>query len=167
MSYVVPLVFLVTIIIGAVKRISVYDSFIEGIKEALFLTVSLLPYLMSIFILLEVFEASGANVYISKYLGSFFGLFGIPEELSELIIIRPISGSGSLGVLEKILSTYGGDSYVGKCASVICGCNDTIFYIVAVYMSRCKEKKAFAAIIISVVASFIGVIVSCFICKFI
>lgn len=167
MSYVVPGVILITVIIGAIKKISVYDSFIEGIKEAISLTFSLLPYLMSIFILLEVFEKSGVNIYISKYLGSFFKLFGIPEELSELIIIRPISGSGSLGVLEKILTDYGGDSYVGKCASVICGCNDTIFYIVAVYTSGCKEKKAFAAIIISVIASFIGVIVSCFICKFI
>lgn len=167
MSYIVPGIILISVISAIVKKVSVYDSFIDGIKEAVSLTIGLLPYLMSIFILLEVFEVSGINTYISKYLGFFFKLFGIPQELSELIIIRPVSGSGSLGMLEVILEKYGADSYVGRCASVVCGCNDTIFYIVAVYMSKCKEKSAMSAIVISLISSFIGVIASCFICKFI
>ena len=167
MSYIVPGIILITVICGIVKKVSVYDSFIDGIKEAVSLTIGLLPYLMSIFILLEVFEVSSVNAYISKYLGFFFELFGIPSELSELIIIRPVSGSGSIGMLEVILEKHGADSYVGRCASVVCGCNDTIFYIVAVYMSKCKEKSALGAIVISLIASFIGVVASCFICRFI
>jgi spore maturation protein B len=152
---------------SAVKKIAVYDGFIEGAKDAAILCFKLLPYMASVFILIEVFEASGINNFISKYLGAFFGFFGIPEELSELIVLRPLSGSGSLGALEKVLDTYGADSYIGRCASVICGANDTVLYIVAAYTSECKDKSTGPAVPIAVFASFVGIVVSCFICRFI
>ena len=166
MRYVIPAVILLTLIASVIKKVSVFDSFVEGGKEAAKLIVSLLPYFTSIFLLIEVFEASGLNVYISKYLGYVFGVFGIPSELSELIIVRPLSGSGSLCVLEDVLTKYGADSYVGRCASAICGASDTIFYIVAVYLSGSEDKRAPLAIPISVAASFIGVVEACFICRF-
>ncbi|MBO5304344.1 MAG: spore maturation protein, partial [Clostridia bacterium] len=72
----------------------------------------------------------------------------------------------SLASLENILSTYGPDSYVGKCASVICGANDTILYIVAVYTANVKNKKIAISIPISIFASFLGVIIACFLCRF-
>ena len=166
MKYVIPCLILITLIVAVIKKVSVYDSFIEGAKEAAKLIVSLLPFLTSVFVLIEVFEASGLNVYISKYLGYVFSFFGIPRELSELVIIRPLSGSGSLGVLENILLEYGPDSYVGKCASVVCGASDTVFYIVAVYLSASDDKRAPLAVPISLISSFIGTVAACFLCRF-
>lgn len=166
MNYVVPVIILLTVGAAVIKKISVFDSFVEGGKEAAKLIISLLPFLTSIFLLIEVFEASGLNVYISKYLGYVFGVFGIPEELSELVIIRPLSGSGSLCVLEDIFAKYGADSYVGRCASAVSGASDTVFYIVAVYLSGSEDKRAPLAIPIALAASFIGVVAACFFCRF-
>lgn len=167
MIYVIPAVILSTLIAAVIKKVSVYDGFIDGTKDAIRLSVNLLPYLVSVFILICVFEASGINGWITDNLGFLFEYIGIPKELIPLIILRPLSGSGSLGVMEKILSEYGADSYIGRCASVVCGCNDTVFYVVAVYMSECKEKKASAAIPIALVSMFFGVIITCVICRFI
>ncbi len=166
MNYVVPVIILLTVGAAVIKKISVFDSFVEGGKEAAKLIISLLPFLTSIFLLIEVFEASGLNVYISKYLGYVCGVFGIPEELSELVIIRPLSGSGSLCVLEDIFAKYGADSYVGRCASAVSGASDTVFYIVAVYLSGSEDKRAPLAIPIALAASFIGVVAACFFCRF-
>lgn len=166
MNYVVPAVLLVSFIVAIFKKIPLYDTFIDGAKEAARLMVTLLPYYVGIFLLLEVFEASGLNVYVSKYLGYFFSFFGIPKELSELMIVRPLSGSGSMGILEKILEENGADSYVGRCASVIAGASDTVFYIAAVYLSECKEKRAPLAVPVSLVSVFVGNVLACFFCRF-
>lgn len=165
MSYIIPSIIIITLLIGAIKKISVYDSFVVGIKEALALTISLLPYLASIFMLIEIFKISGLSQKISDVLAIPLGFFGIPKELCELLILRPLSGTGSLAVVENIFATYGVDSYVARCASVIMASNDTIFYIVAVYMSSCKDKSTAIAIPISIFSSFLGAILSCLLCK--
>lgn len=166
MNYFIPAVIILTLIVSAIKKVDVYAGFIEGAKEALGLIIGLLPYFIAIFLLIEVFEISGLNEYLSKILVVPLSYLGIPKEVIPLIIIRPISGSGSLGVLENIMVKYGADSYVGRCASVISGCNDTVFFIVGVYTSSCKDKKTLGATIIALIASFVGVIIGCFICKF-
>lgn len=165
MSYIIPIIIIITLFVGAIKKISVYDSFVVGIKEALALTISLLPYLASIFMLIEIFKISGLSQKISDALAIPLGFFGIPKELCELLILRPLSGTGSLAVVENIFATYGVDSYVARCASVIMASNDTIFYIVAVYMSSCKDKSTGIAIPISIFSSFLGAILSCLLCK--
>ncbi len=166
MNYFIPAVIILTLIVSAIKKVDVYAGFIEGAKEALGLIIGLLPYFIAIFLLIEVFEISGLNEYLSKALVVPLSYLGIPKEVIPLIIIRPISGSGSLGVLENIMVKYGVDSYVGRCASVISGCNDTVFFIVGVYTSSCKDKKTLGATIIALIASFVGVIIGCFICRF-
>ncbi len=166
MNYFIPAVIILTLIVSAIKKVDVYAGFIEGAKEALGLIIGLLPYFIAIFLLIEVFEISGLNEYLSKILVVPLSYLGIPKEVIPLIIIRPISGSGSLGVLENIMVKYGADSYVGRCASVISGCNDTVFFIVGVYTSSCKDKKTLGATIIALIASFVGVIIGCFICRF-
>ena len=166
MNYVIPVLILLTLLFSVVKKVSVYDSFIEGGKEAARLMITLLPYLIAVFLFIEVFEASGLNTYVSKYLGYVLSFFGIPNEISELVVIRPISGSGSLGMLQNIYEKYGVDSYVGRCASAVCGASDTVFYIVAVYLSSSQEKKAPLAIPIALFASFCGVVAACFFCRF-
>lgn len=166
MNRLVPCIIIATLIFAIVKKVSVYDCFVVGGKEAARLILSLLPFLASVFLLVEIFQASGLNDYVSKYLGYVLSVFGIPKELSELIVIRPLSGSGSLAVLENILSLYGADSYVGRCASVISGSSDTVFYVVAVYLSASNDKRAPKAILISLAASFCGVVAACLLCKF-
>lgn len=166
MIYFIPGLLLLTVIAAAVKKISVYDSFIVGAKEAVKLTFSVLPYLMSIFVMVELFSASGLSEKICGALEKPFSALGIPKEVIELVLLRPLSGSGSLILTENILKTYGVDSYVARCGAVISGCSDTVFYIVAVYLSKIKDKKSYGAVPIALFANLCGAIFACFICRF-
>lgn len=166
MIYLIPAILLITFIVAAIKRVKVYDSFIIGIKESLTLVISLLPYLASIFMLIEIFRVSGLSQKLTNILAVPFSFLGIPKELIELLILRPLSGTGSLALVETIFTQYGVDSYIARCASVIMASNDTILYIVAVYFSAAKDKKSGPAIIISMAASFMGAILTCFLCRF-
>src|SRR5690554_2156186 len=162
---IIPFLLLITLLYALIKNIPVYDSFVEGAKEAITLVVKILPYIAVIMLAIELMQISGLSRILGKAVSPVFGFLGIPTELSELLILRPLSGSGSLSLLEKIYEDYGVDSYVARCASVIMGCSDTILYIVAVYFSTSKDKKSGLAIPISLAATFLGAILSCALCR--
>lgn len=163
--YILPLFFIVILGLAAFKKVRLYDSFTEGVKGAIPLTVSIFPYLVTIFIAAELFEASGLTDKISTFISPFFRLVGIPEEISKLVLLKPFSGSGSMALLSDIYAEFGADSYVSRCASVVYGSSETIFYIAAVYFAASKHKRLFKPIAISLIASAISCIFACFICR--
>lgn len=165
MNYVVPALFLIVVLFALIKKVNVFDASIEGIRDGFQLVVKLLPYLAAIFIVIELFRSSGLSQKLAEWSKPLFLLFGIPNELCELIILRPLSGSGSLVVLEKIYESYGADSYIGRVASVLMSSSDTILYIAAVYFSVCKNKKSGKAIPIALIAMFVGTILTCLLCR--
>lgn len=148
------------------KKVPVFDTFSEGCKESLKLVCSIFPFICAILIAVELFSLSGLNVYLSKLLAPIFTLLGIPTELCELLIIRPLSGNGSLAMLENIYTTYGVDSYIARCASVIVGASETVFYISTVYFSTTKVKKLRYAIPVSLFSCYAGAIIACVVCRF-
>ena len=164
MVYVTPLIFLIVILFGIFKKVKPYDSFVQGAKGGIPFAVSIFPYLVAIFILTELFEVSGITNFISKVLSPFFNFLGIPTELSKLVLIKPFSGSGALATLNDIYLTYGVDSYISRCASVIYGSSETVFYIATVYFAGSKTKKLTTPIVISLIASFISYVFACLIC---
>ena len=121
MNYVIPAILVLLVIFAAIKRVNVYDAFVEGGKESMSLVKDVFPYLAAIFILIELFKTSGLTVYLTKIFEKPFAFFGIPKEVTEVMILRPFSGAGSVALLENIFKDYGADSYVGKCAAVIIG----------------------------------------------
>ncbi|MBR2871397.1 MAG: spore maturation protein, partial [Clostridia bacterium] len=141
MAYFIPILFLVIYIYSAFKKVKPYDSFTQGAKSAIPFAVSIFPYLVSIFVLTELFEASGISAAVSNFLAPVFNFIGIPKELTKLVLIKPFSGNGSLAVLTEIFNTYGVDSYLSRCACVIYGSSETVFYIAAVYFAGAKTKK--------------------------
>ena len=185
MIYVVPAIALLAFVLAAIKKVSVYDSFIAGTREAAALTVSLIPYLAAVYMLMELMRLSGLSEYIGKLLSPLFKLLGLPIELSELIILRPLTGSGSLAVLENIYAQYGVDSYISRVASVIMGSTDTVMYVAAVYfsgvgavgkkdisvsgatdLSRISHKRSMnTAVAAALFSSLVGAVVSALICR--
>lgn len=164
-SYIIPFLFLVILVYSAIKKVKPYDAFTEGAKSALPFAANIFPYLVSIFVLTELFEASGISDFLSDILSPVFGFLGIPKELSKLVMIKPFSGSGSLAMLSEIFSEYGADSYLARCACVIYGSSETVFYIAAVYFANVKNKKLLLPITISLFASFCSCVFACFICR--
>ena len=133
----------------------------KAAKKACRLSRTYSLILAAIFILIELFKTSGLTVYLTKIFEKPFAFFGIPKEVTEVMILRPFSGAGSVALLENIFKDYGADSYVGKCAAVIIGSSETIFYVCAVYFSKVKVKSLRFAIPISLVASFFGAVIGC------
>ena len=166
-KYLIPVLFFLIFIFAIIKKVKPYDAFTLGAKSAIPFAVSIFPYLVSIFVLTELFEASGLSAVITRFLSPIFSLFGIPKELTKLVLIKPFSGSGSLAVLADIYQTYGVDTYLARSASVIYGSSETVFYVAAVYFAGAKTKKLTLPIIISLIASFFSCAFACFICKII
>ena len=165
-ALVIPLLFLALFIFALIKKVKLYDSFTEGVKEAIPLVVSLFPYLAAILMLSELFELSGLSGYLTNALSPVFRFVGIPPEISKLVLMKPFSGSGSTALLSEIFTEYGADSYIARCASVCYGSSETVFYISAVYFAGVKQKKLFLPIVISLVANLLGAILGCFLCRF-
>ena len=164
-ALVIPLLFLGVFVFALIKKVRLYDSFTAGIKEALPLCFSLFPYLAAILMLSELFESSGLSDIITSFLAPAFRFLGIPPEIAKLVLIKPFSGSGSTALLSDILSQYGADSYIGRCACVSYGSSETVFYISAVYFAGIKNKKLFKPIAISLIANFLSVVLGCLICR--
>lgn len=165
-ALVVPALFLIVFVFALVKRVRLYDSFTAGVKEALPLAFSLFPYLAAILMLSELFEQSGLSDIVTSFLAPALRFLGIPPEIAKLVLIKPFSGSGSTALLSDILSSYGADSFIGRCACISYGSSETVFYISAVYFANVKNKKLFKPIVIALTANFLSVVFGCFLCRF-
>ena len=164
-GYVIPVLFLTVLIASFFKKKDAYGMFVEGSRGAVDLMVSVFPYLLTVMVAVEVFKASGVSALVAGWLSPVMRAFGLPPELTELMILRPLSGAGSLAVLDKIYTVYGADTYIGRCASVIYGSSETIFYISAIYTSRIELKRLRYAIPVALVSTFVGCVVGCLILR--
>ncbi len=163
--YVIPVFIVFVLIFSLFKKINAYDSFVSGAKQAIDLCINTFPYLVAIFSIVELLQASGLSQIISSLASPIFNIFGIPSELTEFLIIRPFTGSGSIGMLSNLFSLYGPDSYISKCACVIMSCSETTFYVVAVYFSTTKIKKLRYVIPVCLLSAFFGSVIACALCR--
>ena len=163
--YILPAFIALNFLVGAIRRVPVFDAFIEGAKEAVTLAVHIFPYLAAVLIAVSLFKESGLSMLFAKAASPLFDLIGIPAELTELIVVRPMSGSGSIGLLAEIYRTCGADSYAARAASVIVGSSETVFYVAALYGGG-RVKKYKGAIGIALFATFAGTVISCLLCRF-
>lgn len=164
--YIIPVFLIAVFVYAIVKKVNVYSAFIEGAKQAIPLCVSLFPYLFAVFIMVQFFETSNLSKLFLKILSPVFNLFSIPTELTNLILLKPFSGSGSLASLTEIYNAYGVDSYISLCASCIYGSSETTFFVASTYFSKCKKTKISKAVLISLISTFCSSVFACFICKF-
>lgn len=165
LKYFIPILFLLIFLFALIKKVKPYDAFTLGAKSAIPFATSVFPYLVSIFLLTELFEASGISTFVATALSPIFTLLGIPTELTKLVLIKPFSGSGALALLTEIFTKYGVDSYLARCACVIYGSSETVFYVAAVYFAGAKTKNLTKPIVISLIASFCSCVFACFICR--
>ena len=163
---IIPLIFLLSFVFAAIRKVRVYDSFAEGVKGAIPLILSIFPYIAVISILSKLLEVSGLGAKIADFLSPVFRFTGIPEEIAPLLLVKPLSGGGSIAVLSEILEKYGVDSYISRCACVIHGASETIFYVGAVYFAGLKRKKLNTALIIAVLSFLLSAVFACFLCRF-
>ena len=165
-KYIIPLLLLFLFLYAFMKKAPVYEYFVEGAKGAIPLSVTIFPYVTAMLIVVELMINSGIATHIEVFLSPVFSLFGIPSGLFQLVLFRPFTGSGSFAILENIFTTFGVDSYEGRCASVIAGSSETIFYLASIYFSSQGIKKFGKALAIATISTFVGIIVACLLCRF-
>jgi len=163
--FITPALLIGLLIYGTIKKVNCYSAFVKGSAKSLDLCKTLFPFIIAIFVAIQLFNISGLSKICSQLCSPVFSFLGVPAELCELMLIRPFSGSGSLAIYENILSIYGADSYPSRCASVILGSSETVFYVATIYFSKTKVKKLLYAIPIAFLATIASAILSCWLCK--
>ena len=154
------------IILGLVRRINVYEVFIEGAKEGFTVAIRIIPYLVAILVAIGVLRASGALDVIVSGLGSIFAAIGLDTSFVPALptaIMKPLSGSGARGMMVDAMNTYGADSFVGRLAGVMQGTSDTTFYILALYFGSVGIRKTRHAVACGLLADLSGIIAAIFI----
>ena len=167
LAIIVPLLFLLSFLYAMRKKVKLFDCFTDGVKGAIPLVTSIFPYIATVAMLSKLFEVSGMESTLSKWLSPLFSLTGIPTEITPLLLVKPLSGSGAIAVLSDILTKYGVDSYIARCACVAYGSSETIFYIGAIYFATLQRKKLSLALGIAVLSYLLSVVLCCFLCRFI
>lgn len=152
---------IVFIIKAVVKKVNVYESFIEGAKEGFFTAVKIIPYLVAILVAIGVFRASGAMDYIIDGIGMMVVWLGFNSEFVGALptaLMKPLSGSGARGMMIDAMKVHGADSFVGRLASTVQGSTDTTFYVLAVYFGSVGIRKTRHALSCGLIADFVGII---------
>ena len=139
---------LLVLLLGAAiyKRLPVYDLFVTGAKDGMAVTVQVLPNLAAMLVAVTLMEHTGLIAQICQWCAPLLEWLGLPREVAPLVAVRPLSGSASLAVLERILNQYGPDSRIGLIASTAMGSSETIFYTICVYLSGCRDRRTGYAI---------------------
>jgi spore maturation protein B len=157
---IIPLFILFAILYGSFKKIRVYDSFVAGAKEGPGIILNIFPYLLTIFIAIKGFQASGAFDYLRNAFYHLFAFMDIPIEVISMAIIKPLSGSASTALFTDIVKTTGPESMATKMTAVIMGSAETTFYVLAVYLGAVNIKKTRYLVPVCLVADVVGVFVA-------
>lgn len=164
---IIPLFMLFTILYGTFKKVAVYDSFVAGAKEGPGIILNIFPYLLTIFIAIKGFQASGAFDFVKNGFYQLFAFMEIPIEVISMSIIKPLSGSASTALFTDIVKTAGPDSMATKMTAVIMGSAETTFYVLAVYLGAISIKKTRYLVPVCLVADFVGIIVAVTVARFV
>ncbi len=162
---IIPLFILFTVLYGTVKKVRVYDSFVAGAKEGPAIILKIFPYLLTIFVAIKGFQASGAFDVLRDGFYRLFGFLDIPIEAVSMAIVKPLSGSASTALFTDIVQTAGPDSMATQMSAVIMGSAETTFYVLAVYLGAVSIKKTRYLVPVCLVADFIGIVVAVFVAK--
>ena len=155
-QYIIPSITLFVIIYALIKKVDIYNEFLEGVKEGLDLSLSIFPSMFAMIISITVFTKSN----LLNDLITHITIPLIPKEILPLTLLRPVSSSSSLMLLNNILSTAGPDSLVGKIASIITGSTDTTIYNIGLYYSSIKIKHIRHSLIVGLLADLSCIIIS-------
>lgn len=156
----VPTIIVVIITYGIIDKKNIYDIFLEGAREGMETVIKIFPTLIGIFLAVGCLRSSGILNIIGKNLEFVTKLIGFPSEVLPLALLRPISGSASLGIATDIMKNYGVDSRIGLIAATIMGSTETTFYTIALYTSSIGVKKIRYVLAAALVADFVGMIAS-------
>ena len=164
-AYIIPVIIFAIIIYGLSRRSDVYSSFTRGAKEGIMITVDILPNIIGIMVAVSMIKASGAIELLSNALKPALEFIGMPADLIPLVLLRPVSGSGAIGIVNDVFKTAGPDSYSGRIASVMMGSTETTFYTIALFYGAANIKNTRHTVRSALAADISGFVLSIIVCR--
>ncbi|NOX18492.1 MAG: spore maturation protein [Chlorobi bacterium] len=161
----IPLLIGSFVIYGMAKKVRIYESFVEGAKEGFEIAVKIIPYLVAILVAIGIFRAGGGMDLLVKVLSPATNFIGMPAEVLPMALMRPLSGSGSIGLMTELITKHGADSFIGVLSSTIMGSTETTFYVIAVYFGAVNIRKIRHALAAGLLADVAGILGALFIVK--
>ncbi|MET0022940.1 MAG: nucleoside recognition domain-containing protein [Sedimenticola sp.] len=158
--WILPGLMLGFLLFGVMRKVRIYEAFVEGAKEGFQVALRIIPYLVAILVAVGMFRASGALDWLVTMIGSVTAMFGMPAEALPMALLRPLSGSGAYGVMASIINdpAIGPDSYIGYLVSTLQGSTETTFYVLAVYFGAIQVRRIRHALAVGLTADVAGVI---------
>jgi spore maturation protein B len=158
--------FLVAIpVYGAFRRVKVYESFVQGAKEGFQVGVRIIPYLVAILVAVGMLRGAGAIDLLARWLDPVLRRIGMPAEILPLAIMRPLSGSGSMGIVTELIKTHGPDSFIARLAASAYASTETTFYVLAVYFGAVGVKRARHAVASGLIADIVSLFTALIVCR--
>lgn len=141
MSGAVAWLLLITLALGAAKKVQVCDVFLTGAREGIEMAKGILPTLIAMLVAIGAFRTSGLMDLLVNFCAPVLDMAGLPREVLPLMLMRPLSGSASLAMVQELMQTYGPDSRIGLVACTLCASNETLFYVLSVYTAAAGIRK--------------------------
>lgn len=160
MEFVMPAFACIVVLFGLIKRVPVFDIFLKGAKEGIQLLYTIAPTIMGLVFAVDLLRSSGAVDAICKFIDPAANFLGFPKEIIPMVLLRPVSGSGSTALLTALYSDCGPDSFAGRVASVLAGSSETTFYAIAMYFGSIKVKKIRHTLFAALMADFTAALMS-------
>lgn len=157
---VIPLFVFFIVFYGFIKKVNLYESFLEGAKEGLHISVNIFPNVLAMVFAINIFLDSNFVYEILRVFEGFLMKVNIPLDILPMAILRPISGTATLAIMNDIFMSYGPDSYAGRLASVLQGCTDTTIYVLALYFGSIGVKKIRYSLVVGLIADLIGITIA-------
>lgn len=161
----VPVLLLTILLVGMLRGVKVYEAFVEGAADGFHTSVRIMPFLVAMMVAIYIFRSSGALQAITLLFQPLLSHIGVPAELLPLAILRPLSGTGALGITTELLHTYGPDSMIGRMASTILGSTDTTFYILTVYFGAVGIQNPRYSVFVGLLGDLVGFLGAIYICN--
>lgn len=161
-ALIMPTIILLILANGLLKKAPVFDQFLDGAKNGFSTSIKILPSLIGLIVAVSMLRASGFFEITCGFLAPFLQKVGFPSELVPMALIRPVSGSAALATVQDIITTYGADSFIGRCAAVMMGSSETTFYTLAVYFGSVGITKSRYTVKSALLADLTGIILSVF-----
>jgi spore maturation protein B len=152
-------------LVAITRKVKVYEEFVEGAKDGFSVALRIIPYLVAMLVAIGMFRASGALEWFALLVSPLTDLVGMPAEVLPAALMRPLSGSGSLGIVTELINTHGPDSFIGRLASTLYGSTETTFYVLAVYFGSVGISKGRHAVLAGLCADLAGLLAAVFICR--
>lgn len=159
-NFILPIIVLIIVFYGIIKKVDIFDTFIEGVKEGLSMSLQIFPTILAMIVAINILLNSNIIYDLTNLIKPVFNLFHFPGEILPLALMRPISGSSSLIIMNDILVKYGADSFVGRVAAVIQGSTDTTIYILGLYFGSVGIKKIKYSLVVGLLSDFMCVIIA-------